>query len=179
MSASLLLSQSAVNAFVNFLIANYRVDATRIYLTGLSYGGYGSWKYAYEYGDRLAARAPMATNIGAPGPTITELLNVPVWGVHSFADGSSLSAERSWLLGVTKNYGQNQMVSVPSPSASLTYLFSASTDTWTSQSGVVATGSSIARLTVYPGSAHNCWTQTYNNNAFWDWMLAQQRSATP
>lgn len=164
-----------VNSFVDFLIANYRVDTTRIYLTGLSAGGYGSWKYAYEHGDRLAALAPMATNIGAPGPTITELLNVPVWGVHSYADGTSLSAEQAWLLGVTKNYGQNQMVSVPSPSASLTYLFSASTHAWTSQSGVVATGSSIARLTVYPGSAHNCWTQTYNNDAFWDWMLAQHR----
>ena len=168
-----------VNSFVNFLIANYRVDTSRIYLTGLSYGGYGAWKYAYEHGDRLAALAPMATNIGAPGPTITDLLNVPVWGVHSFADGSSLSAETSWLLGVTKNYGQNQMVSVPSPAASLTYLFSASTHAWTSQAGVVPTGSSVARLTVYPGSAHDCWTQTYNNDAFWDWMLAQQRATAP
>ncbi len=124
-----------VNSFVNFISANYRVDPSRIYLTGLSYGGYGAWKYAYEYGDRLAAVAPMATNIGGPGPTITKLLNVPVWGVHSFADGTSLSAETSWLLGVTKNYGQYTMLSVPTPAASLTYLFNASTHAWTSQVG--------------------------------------------
>ncbi|ADO69402.1 alpha/beta hydrolase-fold protein [Stigmatella aurantiaca] len=164
-----------VNAFVDFLIAHYRVDVTRIYLTGISMGGYGSWKYAYEYGSRLAALAPMATNIGAPGPKIAQLLNVPVWGVHSFADGSSLSAERSWLTGVTKNYGQNQSVSVPSAPSTQTYLFSAATHAWTPQPGVDATGNFIARLTVYPGSAHDCWTQTYDNEAFWDWMLAQQR----
>ncbi|EPX56435.1 hypothetical protein D187_007777 [Cystobacter fuscus DSM 2262] len=168
-----------VNAFIDFIIANYRVDTTRIYLTGISMGGYGSWTYAYAYGNRLAALAPMATNIGAPGPTVTTLLNVPVWGVHSFNDGTSLSAERSWLLGVTKNYGQNQMVGVPTPSATVTYLFSASTHAWTSQPGVVATGGSIARLTVYPGSAHDCWTQTYDNDAFWDWMLSQQRGSVP
>ncbi|WP_233261630.1 alpha/beta hydrolase-fold protein [Vitiosangium sp. GDMCC 1.1324] len=171
---------SELNTFIDFLVANYRVDTTRIYLTGLSFGGYGAWKYAYQYGSRLAALAPMATNIGAPGPTITQLKNVPVWAVHSFADGTSLSAERSWLLGVTKNYGQNQMVTVPEPTATLTYLFpGASSPTWTSQPGVVTTGSDIARLTVLPGGNHDCWTQQYDNYAFWDWMLAQQRASVP
>ncbi|NTX62073.1 phospholipase [Myxococcus sp. CA051A] len=169
-----------LNAFVDFLVANYRVDPTRIYLTGLSYGGYGSWKYAYEYGHRLAALAPMATNIGAPGPTITRLLNVPVWAVHSYADGSSLSAERSWMQGVTKNYGQFQLVAVAQSTTTQTYLFpGASSPTWTSQAGVVATGTAIGRLTVLPGSAHDCWTQQYNNYAFWDWLLAQQRASVP
>ncbi|MBN8228424.1 phospholipase [Corallococcus macrosporus] len=167
---------AAIDAFVSFLVANYRVDTTRIYLTGISFGGYGAWQYAYTYGGRLAALAPMATNIGAPGPTITQLKNVPVWAVHSFADGTSLSAERSWLQGVTKNYGQFQLVAVPAPAQTVTYLFpGASSPTWTSQPGVVATGSDIARLTVLPGSAHDCWTQQYDNDAFWDWLLAQHR----
>lgn len=165
-----------LDAFVSFLVANYRVDTTRIYLTGISFGGYGSWQYAYTYGSRLAALAPMATNIGGPGPTLTQLKNVPVWAVHSFADGSSLSAETSWLMGVTKNYGQFQLVQVASPTQKVTYLFpGASSPTWTSQPGVVGTGNAIARLTVLPGGAHDCWTQQYDNYAFWDWLLAQHR----
>ncbi|MCK8496673.1 alpha/beta hydrolase-fold protein [Myxococcus fulvus] len=169
-----------VNAFVDFIVANYRVDLSRIYVTGLSYGGYGAWQYAYTYGHRLAALAPMATNIGGPGPTITQLKNVPVWAVHSFADGNSLLAERSWLMGVTKNFNQGQMVTVPQPSATLTYLFAgAASNVWTSQPGYVSTGNLQARLTVIPGSAHDCWTQTYNNYAFWDWLLAQQRALVP
>ncbi|MCP3098453.1 phospholipase [Myxococcus sp. K15C18031901] len=169
-----------LNAFVDFIVANYRVDTTRIYLTGLSFGGYGAWRYAYQYGSRLAALAPMASNIGGPGPTITQLKDVPVWAVHSFADGTSLSAERSWLLGVTKNYGQYAMVTVPEPTAMLTYLFpGASSPTWTSQPGAVATGTAIARMTVLPGGAHDCWTQQYDNYAFWDWLLTQRRASVP
>ncbi|WP_223643490.1 PHB depolymerase family esterase [Corallococcus sp. EGB] len=165
-----------LDAFISFLVANYRVDTTRIYLTGISFGGYGSWQYAYAYGSRLAALAPMATNIGGPGPTITQLKNVPVWAVHSFADGGSLSAETSWLMGVTKNYGQFQLVQVPAPAQTVTYLFpGASSPTWTSQPGVVATGDALLRLTVLPGSVHDCWTQQYDNYAFWDWLLAQHR----
>ncbi|MFP2924085.1 alpha/beta hydrolase-fold protein [Pyxidicoccus sp. 3LG] len=165
-----------LNAFVSFIVANYRVDPRRIYLTGLSYGGFGSWQYAYQYGDRLAALAPMASNIGAPGPTITRLMNVPVWAVHSFADGTSLSAETSWLTGVTKNYGLFQPVVVTSPTVKVTYLFDRVTKTWSSQPGSVGTGTYPARLTVLPGGAHDCWTQAYDDYAFWDWMLAQQRA---
>ncbi|RUO88877.1 phospholipase [Corallococcus sp. AB018] len=167
---------AAIDAFISFIVANYRVDTTRIYLTGISFGGYGAWQYAYTYGSRLAALAPMATNIGAPGPTITQLKNVPVWAVHSFADGSSLSAETSWLMSVTKNYGLFQSVQVTSPTQKVTYLFpGASSPVWTLQTGVVATGSDIARLTVLPGGVHDCWTQQYDNYAFWDWLLAQHR----
>ncbi|RKG92735.1 PHB depolymerase family esterase [Corallococcus terminator] len=169
-----------LDAFVSFLVANYRVDTTRIYMTGLSFGGYGSWKYAYTYGSRLAALAPMASNIGAPGPTITQLLNVPVWAVHSHGDSITYLADRSWLTGVTKNYGVSQQLVVPAPSSTVTYLFpTGSSPAWTSQPGVVASGNARARFTVLPGTHHDCWTQQYNNYAFWDWLLAQQRTSTP
>ncbi|WP_408891221.1 alpha/beta hydrolase-fold protein [Myxococcus faecalis] len=165
-----------IETFINFLVANYRVDTTRIYLTGISAGGHGAWRYAYTYGSRLAALAPMATSIGAPGPTITQLKNVPVWAVHSYGDSLSYTADRSWLTGVTKNYGLSQSLQVPAPSQTVTYLFpGASSPAWTSQPGVVATGNAIARFTVLPGTAHDCWTQQYDNYAFWDWLLAQHR----
>ncbi|MBJ6765479.1 phospholipase [Myxococcaceae bacterium JPH2] len=167
---------SVLDAFVSFLVANYRVDTTRIYLTGLSIGGYGAWKYAFDHGSRLAALAPMATNIGGPGPSITQLQNVPVWAVHSYADGGSLSAEVSWLLGLTKVYGQYSPLSVASPSSTVTYPFDGATHTWGAPvPGRVGTGSSVARLTVYSGGAHDCWSNTYNDTVFWDWMLAQHR----
>jgi predicted peptidase len=37
----------------------YRVDASRIYLTGLSMGGYGTWALAMKYPDEFAAIAPV------------------------------------------------------------------------------------------------------------------------
>lgn len=31
------------------------------------------------------------------------------------------------------------------------------------------------QLTVYPEAGHDSWTETYDNPAFYDWMLAQKR----
>jgi acetyl esterase/lipase len=31
------------------------------------------------------------------------------------------------------------------------------------------------KLTVYPGVGHDSWTQTYDDPAFWQWLLAQKR----
>ena len=41
------------------LAAKYRVDKDRVYLTGLSMGGFGSWSLAAAYPDRFAAIAPI------------------------------------------------------------------------------------------------------------------------
>jgi predicted peptidase len=32
------------------------------------------------------------------------------------------------------------------------------------------------QLTVYPEAGHDSWTQTYEHEALWDWLLAQQRA---
>src|SRR6187402_2171235 len=40
------------------ITASHNVDTNRIYLTGLSMGGYGSWKLGLTYPERFAAVAP-------------------------------------------------------------------------------------------------------------------------
>ncbi|NVJ24688.1 hypothetical protein HUW62_26010 [Myxococcus sp. AM011] len=169
-------SPTELRPFVQFIVANYRVDPTRVYLTGLSMGGWGTWRYANLYGTELAAIAPFATNIGAPGPTITALNDVPVWASSSYGE---VAAQQSWLIGYTKNYNVTQMVSVTNSTQTLTYLFDKTTKLWTSQAGAVSTGSAAARLIVIPGSAHTGWSESYSTQSFWDWMLAQQRGGTP
>ncbi|MFP2924953.1 InlB B-repeat-containing protein [Pyxidicoccus sp. 3LG] len=169
-------SPAELRPFVQFIVANYRVDPTRIYLTGLSMGGWGTWRYAALYGNELAAVAPFATNIGAPGDTLTLLRDVPIWASSSHGEAG---AQQSWLVSYTKVYGASQVVSVASTTSTVTYLFDKSTKAWTSQTGTVTTGASIARFIVLPGSSHIGWNESYNQQAFWDWMLAQQRGGTP
>lgn len=169
-------SPEELRPFVQFIVANYRVDPTRVYLTGLSMGGWGTWRYANLYGAELAAIAPFATNIGAPGNTLTTLKDVPIWASSSYGE---VSAQQSWLVGYTKNYNVAQVVNVNSSAQKLTYLFDKTTKQWTSQTGAVSTGTAVARLIVIPGSAHTGWSESYSTQAFWDWMLAQQRGATP
>lgn len=62
----------------------YRIDSRRIYLTGSSMGGFGTFQIAGEYPDHFAAIVPVA---GGGDPALAErLLTVPVWAFHGDRD---------------------------------------------------------------------------------------------
>jgi predicted peptidase len=62
----------------------YAVDPNRVYLTGLSIGGYGTWALACEHPDRFAAIAPIC---GGGEPFLADRLrDVPVWAFHGAKD---------------------------------------------------------------------------------------------
>ncbi|MCY0996610.1 phospholipase [Myxococcus sp. MISCRS1] len=165
-------SPTEIRPFVQFIVANYRVDPKRVYLTGLSMGGWGAWRYATLYGTELAALATFATNIGAPGDTIPALKEVPVWVGSTHGDRWG---EQSWVLPVTKNYNHWAFPPLVASSQTTTYLFNRTAPGWTSQPGFVTTGHSIVRYVLYPGNAHTGWGETYGQQSFWDWLFAQQR----
>ncbi len=61
-----------------------RVDPHRIYVTGLSLGGYGSCDLAATYPDRIAAIAPLS---GGENPGLApRLRTIPVWAFHGEDD---------------------------------------------------------------------------------------------
>ena len=62
----------------------YRVDATRIYVTGVSMGAYGTWYLAATYPRRFAAIALVAGG-GVPAQACT-LAHLPVWVFHNRVD---------------------------------------------------------------------------------------------
>ncbi len=78
-----------VNALINYAVANYRVDESRIYVAGLSMGGGNTWDYAVAYPNRIAAVVPIC---GASWPSKEQLgkiaaANLPVWAFHNNDDG--------------------------------------------------------------------------------------------
>ncbi len=62
----------------------YRIDPGRIYLTGLSMGGFGTWNWACTYPDQFAAIAPVCG--GGDIQFAGALKNTPVWAFHGEAD---------------------------------------------------------------------------------------------
>jgi len=68
----------------------YQIDTARIYLTGLSMGGYGSWLMSAVYPERFAAMVSTAgTGYGDLNPTIEQLCKVgktPLWAFHGALD---------------------------------------------------------------------------------------------
>jgi len=73
-----------LNSLLDHIITHYRVDIRRIYLTGLSMGGYGTWALATEHPERFAAAAPVC---GGGIPYLAyRLKDVPVWVFHGARD---------------------------------------------------------------------------------------------
>jgi predicted peptidase len=83
-----------LNALLDQVVSEYRIDESRVYLTGLSMGGYGSWFFASMYPERFAAMVSVSgSGYRMPIPPDPELIcrlsTVPVWGIHGEKDGIS------------------------------------------------------------------------------------------
>ena len=68
-----------VMSMVDHVLATYKGDPKRVYLTGLSYGGIGTWYLASKHPDKFAAIAPVV-GFGTPSmaPTLAKA-KLPVW----------------------------------------------------------------------------------------------------
>jgi predicted esterase len=67
--------------------ANYRIDAQRIYMTGLSMGGEATWRYALHQPEMFAAIAPLSAYLDHSDPAAMERIQaLPVWAIHGADD---------------------------------------------------------------------------------------------
>lgn len=73
----------SVIKFVKQITEAYRADKNRIYLTGLSMGGYGTWFAAMLCPELFAAIAPVC---GGGMAWCAPVLDMPVWAFHGDAD---------------------------------------------------------------------------------------------
>ncbi|MEI6106050.1 MAG: prolyl oligopeptidase family serine peptidase [Opitutae bacterium] len=68
-----------VMAMVDHVLATYKGDPRRVYLTGLSYGGMGTWYLAAKHPEKFAAIAPV---VGFGSPDMAPVLaqaKLPMW----------------------------------------------------------------------------------------------------
>lgn len=73
-----------LNKLLDALLAEYRVDPDRVYLTGLSMGGQGTWQWALSNPERFAAIAPICGR-SVSGP-VWRLRHLPIWVFHGAKD---------------------------------------------------------------------------------------------
>jgi len=74
----------ALNALLDDATTRYRVDPKRVYLTGLSMGGFGTWALAAAHPERFAAIAPVCGG-GDPDDAV-RLRRLPIWAFHGAKD---------------------------------------------------------------------------------------------
>jgi pimeloyl-ACP methyl ester carboxylesterase len=150
-------SVSDIDSVIDFCITTYRVDLSRIYLTGLSMGGGMTWDYAGTQAanaNRLAGIVPVAGDIfpdSLRGRTMAAS-NLPVWATHNSGDPE-----------VPVQYSIQQVTWIndaPSPNP-------------------------LALLTIFDTTGHDAWTETYsptftvNNLNVYEWMLSHSRAESP
>lgn len=77
-------SEDWFNPVFDEVATNLRVDDSRVYLIGMSMGGFGTWELAHRMPDRFAAIAPMCG--GADIRWTERLSKIPTWVFHGTAD---------------------------------------------------------------------------------------------
>jgi poly(3-hydroxybutyrate) depolymerase len=87
------------------VLARYNVDRHRVYLTGLSMGGFGTWTLAMRYPQYFAAIAPICGG-GSP-QSIANLRDVPTWVFHGKKDETVPERASAMLVDALKTAGGN------------------------------------------------------------------------
>ena len=82
----------ALNALLLQIQEKYRVDPKRVYVTGLSMGGSGTWHMALRFPRRFAAIVPIAGFYSWASRTvpsnICDLRDLPIWAFHGAQDST-------------------------------------------------------------------------------------------
>ncbi len=82
---------AAAKAIIDKTIQEYNADRSRIYLTGMSMGGYGTWYMVAQYGNYFRAAMPMSGC--SSGYNANNYVNVPIYAIV----GSSESDTRNCM----------------------------------------------------------------------------------
>lgn len=149
---------------LDLLVNDLSVDTNRLYVTGLSMGGFGSMEYLQRYNGeeisdlKFAAAAPLSgASISTSREGVPEKIReIPIWLAHGSNDGAvNVSTSKNTF---------SVLADLDSPSE---ISFSE-----TLLGGPTAIVGNL-RYTELVGSGHNIWSPIYKNEEFYDWMFAQ------
>lgn len=122
---------------IGTMVENGHVDKARLYITGLSMGGYGTWDAITRYPDMFAAAAPLCG--GGDVESMTQCKSIPIWCFHGDQDRAVPVSQSRVLVAKLEEMGGD------------------------------------IKYTEYAGVGHDCWTDTYSNDAFFEWLFKQRR----
>ncbi len=135
----------ALEALLDDALRRYAVDPRRVYLTGLSMGGSGTWAWATAHPERFAAIVPICGG-GDPVPLMVAggarkeaLARLPVWAFHGARDTVVPLAWSERMIEALRRLGNQP------------------------------------KFTVYPEAGHDSWTAAYHDPALFEWLDGQWR----
>jgi predicted peptidase len=104
------IHMAQLNALLDEIIQIYNIDEKRVYLTGLSMGGYGTWELATMHPEKFAAVAPICgggmKELDFP-QRVCNLKDTPVWTFHGAKDEIVPIGETEILVETLEKCGGN------------------------------------------------------------------------
>jgi predicted peptidase len=144
-------NENAIKSIINEVSKNYNIDTNRIYLTGLSRGGFGTWGLASRMPEVFSAIAPICG--GSYGIKDYEALTtLPVWASHNSNDGvvnyegTQRTVNRLENISTNKFFKANELSKVNYNKSD--YIF-------------------ISKQS----DGHDAWTEFYTNKDLYKWFL--------
>ncbi|MDX2118643.1 MAG: prolyl oligopeptidase family serine peptidase [Planctomycetota bacterium] len=95
-----------VLAMIDNALRTFTIDASRVYLTGLSQGGHGTWAIGSMHPERFAALAPVC-GYGRPESIAPGLSGMPIWAFHGTMDKVVLPEQSEKLVEAARAAGAN------------------------------------------------------------------------
>ncbi|MBP2327867.1 putative peptidase [Kibdelosporangium banguiense] len=172
--------RAAVLDLVKATIAkNPAIDRSRVYLTGLSMGSYGSWAFLPENHD-LFAGAILVCGAGDETAAVTNLGKFPIWAVHSIDDsvvrydvpGSDYRIFKA-LEAAGRPVTWSEWPGTAPERVQEAYAADARARAARSRSKHIFTTFPAGTTPVF---SHGSWIPTYPNDVILDWLFDQRRA---
>jgi predicted peptidase len=106
---------NTLNALIDDVVASHKVDKDRIYLTGLSMGGFGTWALAAAHPEKFAAIVPICGG-GTPDDA-KKMKDLPIWVFHGAKDKAVPLARSEAMVKALKEAGAEQVKFTVYPNA--------------------------------------------------------------
>lgn len=93
---------------LNWTIDHYDVDTNRIYLIGMSLGGFGTIEFLANHGEKIAASMELCG--GTIRKDLCKLNNLPLWIIHGTADKAVPVARAQDIVNAMRNCGKTDLL---------------------------------------------------------------------
>jgi predicted peptidase len=152
------------------LIREFPLDTNRLYVTGLSMGGFGTWDLITRHPSKFAAAIPMSG--GCDTSKASLIKNIPIWAFHGALDPTVppagtrtmttlLKTKGGALLGYTVQYNS---------------YFANSTVARAALADSIAAGKKLIYCE-YTDGVHDIWTKSYNEPLLAQWLFMQKKQS--
>ena len=174
------VDESAFNAFqlttlniLDSLEVEFNIDLDRVYVTGLSMGGHGTWDFISRLPDRFAAAVPMSGN--ADPAQASAVLHIPIWAFHGESDTVVPASGSRGILYNMENLGREVVYTDCLRSLPLSTNFDCPGTMPNSELTERINDHADLIFTSTRGGGHGPWSVWYDHPLLMDWLYAQHR----